>query len=121
MFVPLPNGNIKLIQEFTVYVWVDEGINLRVDVPAGFESDGASIPRLLWPVIGPPMGESHLVPAIVHDYLCTQAKTYPQRVIGDAIFFWLLRKHEVPYWKRSLMYVAVRLFGRFMWSRQHAR
>ncbi|HIE98682.1 MAG TPA: DUF1353 domain-containing protein, partial [Fuerstia sp.] len=46
-----------------------QGVEFRVVVPAGFVSDGASIPRLFWAIIGPPIGSSHLLPAIVHDYL----------------------------------------------------
>lgn len=86
-----------------------------MDVPAGFESDGASIPRLLWPLIGPPISSSHLIPAVVHDYLCDTAETYPQRLIGDAVFRAMLLEYEVPRWKRAVMWAGVFLQGRFVW------
>lgn len=121
MFTPMPNGNIQLDEDFAVPVWEDEGVAVRVTVPAGFKSDGASIPPILWPIIGPPIGSAHCIPAVVHDYLCARARTYPQRVLGDAIFFWMLKEYDVPYWKRFLMYLGVRWFGRFIWSRQHVK
>lgn len=121
MFTPLPNGNLRLDADFSVPVWEDQGISLQITVPTGFVSDGASIPRFFWPFIGPPMGSAHLIPAVVHDYLCSKATTYPQRVMGDAIFFAMLREYRISYWKRATMYLAVRWFGRFVWSRQHAK
>lgn len=123
MFTPLPNGDLRLDEDFTVSVWDVTGITIRVTVPKGFTSDGASIPAILWPIIGPPMGSSHLIPAVVHDYLCVSSKTYPQRIVTDAIFFWLLKEYNVPYWKRCAMYLAVRWFGRFIWvaGSEHAK
>lgn len=84
-------------------------------IPVGFVSDGATIPRPLWPLLGPPIRNNHLVPSIVHDYLCKMATSYEQRVIGDAVFFTLLREYGVPRWKRCVMYVGVRFWGRWMW------
>ena len=121
MFEPLPNGRIRLTQELYVPVWVDarHGIRVEIVVPPCYETDGASIPRLLWPIIGQPIGDRHLIPAVVHDWLCERATDYEQRVLGDAIFFSLLRQHNVPVWKRTLMYLAVRFYGRVVWRRKH--
>ncbi len=91
----------------------------RVDVPRGFVTDGASIPRLLWPLIGHPLSGEFLQAAIVHDLLCHHAfllKSYEHRVMADAFFFWLLAQLHVPYWKQALMYVAVRLWGRWTYE-----
>ena len=41
-----------------------------VDVPAGFEFDGASVPRLFWWLLPPLSGESAEAAAL-HDYLYT--------------------------------------------------
>jgi hypothetical protein len=38
-------------------------------VPAGFESDGASIPRFAWSIIGHPFKDEYCLPALLHDYL----------------------------------------------------
>ena len=116
MFTPLSNGDVRLDADFTAPVWVDDGISIEITVPKGFHSDGASVPAILWPIIGPPIGSPHLIPAIIHDYLCSKARTYPQRVMSDAIFFHMLWVYEVPYWKRCAMYLGVRWFGRFIWA-----
>ena len=120
VFESLPDGRIKLTKPLHYAVWLQDGVRFRVTVPTGFVSDGASIPRPLWSFIGPPIGSSHLLPAVVHDYLCEQAATYSERVLGDAVFFALLKRHNVPYWKRAAMYLAVRLYGRFIWKKGRA-
>lgn len=43
---------------------------------------------------------------------------YSERVLGDAVFFKLLRDYEVPRWKRTLMYIGVRVQGRFTWRKK---
>ncbi len=118
MFTPLPDGRIQLDEPLYQNIWLMQGVEFRVVVPAGFVSDGASIPRLFWAIIGPPIGSSHLLPAIVHDYLCEQARDYNERVLGDAVFFKLLRDFDVPRWRRTLMYIAVRVCGRLTWRRK---
>ena len=40
-------------------------------VPKGFSTDGASIPRFLWPLFGTPMEVPRLYVALLHDYLYT--------------------------------------------------
>ena len=95
-----------------------------VVVPEGFVSDGASIPRWAWPIVGPPLRGKHLEPAVVHDYLCERSfklVDYEARVMADAAFFLLLKRFGVPYWKRALMYVAVRFWGRYTYSPRGGR
>lgn len=52
---------------FTYYVDYNTK-KLRVDVPLGFLTDGASVPKLFWNII-PPWGRYGQA-AIVHDWLC---------------------------------------------------
>lgn len=40
-----------------------------IDVPAGFATDGASIPRRLWPVIGHPFEPIRMRAALIHDWI----------------------------------------------------
>lgn len=42
-------------------------------VPAFFESDGASVPRILWPIY-PPFGEAYEPATWLHDYLYAHAE-----------------------------------------------
>lgn len=39
-------------------------------VPKGASTDGASIPRILWSLIGGPFEGHYRKPAVVHDYYC---------------------------------------------------
>lgn len=114
-FESLPDGRVLITEPFTEDVWKGKGITDSVRVKAGFISDGASIPRWMWPIIGPPIRSEHFLPAIVHDWLCVHASSYDERLMGDAKFFALLRKYGVPRWKRTLMYMAVRAYGRYVW------
>lgn len=81
-------------------------------VPAGVETDFASIPRFFWRIL-PPQGE-YAPAAVVHDY-------YYRRGIGtrkgaDLAFLRIMEALEVPAWKRRAIYRAVRLFGRPAWQ-----
>lgn len=78
-----------------------------LEVPRGFKTDLASVPRFLWSII-PPYGK-YTQAAIVHDYL--YATGLVSRVRADAIFLSIMRARNVPLWKRTLMYLAVRAFG----------
>jgi len=63
--------NMKLFCLETEIVVTGPSALLRtVKIPSGFVSDAASIPRLLWPLIGHPFYGQTLLAAIVHDYLC---------------------------------------------------
>jgi hypothetical protein len=78
-----------------------------IRVPAGFETDFASVPRILWPIF-PPSGRYSRA-AVVHDWLCTQ--TDVSRVVGDAVFADAMLVLKVAAWRRWLMFAAVRLYG----------
>jgi len=76
-------------------------------VPIGFITDGASTPRILWPLF-PPM-DKYAIAALVHDYLY---KTHPHvRKTCDKIFLALMVYLDIPKWQRNAMYRAVRIFG----------
>jgi hypothetical protein len=87
-----------------------------VTVPAGFVTDGASVPRFCWPFIGPPIRSRYFPAAVVHDFLCVESTTYGERVVADAIFFYLLRRLKIKRWKRGAMYLAVRFWGRYTYQ-----
>jgi hypothetical protein len=77
-------------------------------VPAGFETDFASIPRLFWSVIGHPAGQ-YAQAAVLHDFLYrTKAVS---RKKADALFSEAMAVLEVPAWKRWTMWAAVRVGG----------
>ncbi len=60
----------------------------RWPVPAGTETDGASIPPLFWPIIGKPFDGPYRNAAVIHDWYCmVRARTWQDthRVFHDAM------------------------------------
>lgn len=58
----------RLAQGYRYYIG-NYGSNRYIDVPTGFLTDGATIPRALWCIL-PPMGE-YSQATTLHDYLCS--------------------------------------------------
>jgi hypothetical protein len=89
-----------------------------VEVPEGFLSDGATVPRPFWWLL-PPWG-TYGQAAIVHDYLCETGKMvvadaeFALRTRADAerIFKDSMLASGVPTWKKNVMYIAVRVFSK---------
>jgi hypothetical protein len=84
-----------------------ESSSLRIHVETGFETDFASVPRPLrrwFPPYGP-----WAKAAVIHD------KAYEDGVLSrwmcDLIFLEAMAVLKVPFWRRALMYLAVRAFG----------
>ena len=83
-----------------------------VVVPENFRSDGASMPRLFWRLIGHPFQMQYLREAILHDWLY---RTQPcSRALADRIFYELLAGKVKP-WRRKLIYLGLRLGGWVAW------
>ena len=91
------------------YVYVTRS-GLRLVVRAGFESDGASVPRCLWATI-PPTG-LHFNAAVVHDalYRSDEPDKLPKSQCDD-IFLEIMQRDEVPQERSLAMVTAVRLLG----------
>lgn len=83
-----------------------------VDIPTGFLTDGASVPRIFWGLI-PPWGK-YGAAAIVHDYLCEFLEitcngqaVHVSRKMADQIFCEAMEVLEVPWWPREPMHAAI--------------
>lgn len=92
--------------------------NRWVYVPAGFLTDGATVPRPFWSIL-PPWG-MYGQAAVVHDILCeTQTLIHndrPEAISrkdGDKIFLEAMKVAGVRWFARSCMYAAVRVYGWF--------
>ena len=81
----------------------------KYTVPKGFETDLASIPRLLWPIFAPQYS-GFVAPAILHDYLyrCNNNIT---RQFADVVLYSALITEDVTAFTASKFYLGVRLFG----------
>lgn len=79
------------------------------EIPKGFQTDLASIPRIVWPIMSP--AHSSLIPAaIVHDWFYRKTCEFT-RLQTDLIFYHMLRNDGVSTARASLMYYSVRTFG----------
>jgi hypothetical protein len=72
---------------------LEEFITPHATVPAGFTTNGASSPRLLWPFVSP--ATDFFEAAVVHDYLLDQRK----------------QGHDIPLsYANEAFYVTAKLF-----------
>ncbi|MGL5715709.1 MAG: DUF1353 domain-containing protein [Paraclostridium sp.] len=99
-FLPLPDES--------------EDIDYVMEVPVGFLTDLASVPKAFWSIV-PPDGP-YREAAVIHDFLYSGLKVpYPfdklDRVGADKLFLYCMKKLDVPVHLRTTMYTMVRLFG----------
>ena len=95
-------------------------------VPRGFRLDLASVPRFLWSSIGILPDGMHRAAACMHDYLYQQggnAKRDNQsfeynRRFADKMFRDMMYELHLVKWHVIVLYLGVRLFGRFSWKRR---
>lgn len=95
----------------------------NITIPAGFISDGPSIPERLRSVISV-LGK-HIFPAFLHDYWYRVPKArvisrgprkkYVSRELADNIFLQEMKDLKVPWWRRRLMWRMVGAFGASSW------
>ena len=111
-FVPL-SDNIILTAELAYRC--DRSQQVFV-VPQGFVSDGASIPRVLWPIIGQPFDFRWRKEAVLHDFFYRAEHKIVSRKLADQIFYDSLRDNGLRYTKAQSMYIGLRLFGWAAWS-----
>lgn len=85
----------------------------RIEVPAGFVTDFASIPRLLWRYIDP---EDACIayPAVVHDWLYFSQPC--PREVADKVLAEAMDVSGARWDQRVAAYRAVRMFGGSHWK-----
>lgn len=85
-------------------------------VPAGYSSDGASVPRVFWRLLSPPIDPITIAPSIIHDFLYDYAWKYDiTRDECDRWYRTALIAQGYPRWKANLTYIGIRLFGWRHW------
>jgi len=89
-------------------VYLSRTVAVPITIPAGFLTDFASIPRFFWRLLPPtgPYGE----PAVLHDYLYRMHRV--SRLEADDLFLEAMARTRVSRPIRTVLYWAVRLFGR---------
>jgi hypothetical protein len=87
-----------------------------VEVPVGFVTDFASIPRVFWSLLRPD-GE-YTYPAIVHDYMYWMQDR--PREVADDIFRFGMQDFQIDKVTTTAIYQAVRRFGQSAWDENAA-
>lgn len=87
----------------------------RLAIRAGFETDGASIPRLFWLTIGHPFQWPLLGPALCHDAL--YAAELVSRSHADWLFLGWMQRMGIAWHKRNRIWLAVRVGGAVVYGR----
>ena len=88
-------------------VFVDTG-GVIYTAPTGFRSDGASIPKPCWPLVGSPLQGRHVRSSILHDYLYDAQ--FPRRE-ADSVYYRAMRADGVDVVSARIIHATVRTFG----------
>ena len=103
-----------LVQDFTC-TWERDGeIPWQIHVKKGFTTDLASIPRI-FQNIAPKFGK-HIQPAICHDWCYEDYVEGMTRKEADNLFLEGMKAVGVNWFRRRVMYLAVRAGGRRLWG-----
>lgn len=98
-----------LVEDF--HVLVD---GMMFTVPAGFKTDGASIPRFLWRLCGHPLETRRFPVAVLHDWLYEVDQGLTRQQV-DEIYRDGLLSLGFSKWAANAEYYALRLFGASRW------
>ena len=81
-----------------------------INIPKGFVTDGLSIPRFAWPIVGPTTGRAFIA-GLLHDYLYSKASPHDfSRAVADQLFLEIMYNLGIGF-RRNIIYSAVRMFG----------
>lgn len=97
--------NMRLIERFS---YTNKG--KETAVPAGFDIDGASIPRPLWSLVGSPYTGDYRRASIVHDKACVDAAgDKGERRRADKMFFHACMAGGCSWAQAAVLYLGVRI------------
>jgi len=138
---PIARGLYRLEEDYC-YEWQHQGSRYRITVPAGFQYDGNSVPRLVWTLAGITPDGLNRAAGLVHDFIyrhCGKlpadsfqtlgyARAWPfngewlcivsnvwSRHGADRLYGRLLRVAGVSSFRRRVAYRGVRIGGAFTW------
>lgn len=105
------------------YWFVDDEVHVRMlignkeyvfDIPRGYLTDGATVPRFLWSFV--PLWDECTTAVVIHDYLCNYGRImidgkvcYLDRITIDWLFLKVMEFCKISKIKRYIIYNAVRL------------
>jgi hypothetical protein len=103
-----PTGDGVHMSVVKTYSYIDSERHTLTANP-GFETDGASIPRALWTVVGSPFTGKYIGAAVIHDVGCDTHK-YSWEVT-HRMFYTAMRELGVSENYAKLLYWGVRIGG----------
>lgn len=118
-----PEGHGRYVNEPPQTEWLSDDRRMRLTRPFGYEEengtswpvpvgaivDGASIPQILWSLIGGPLDGLYRQASIIHDYYC-DVRTQPWQAV-HRVFYEAMLCSGVSEPKAKIMYYAVYSFG----------
>lgn len=110
---PLADGRTWVLRDEFGYDVGAEGSGDTIDVPVGFLTDFASIPRILWWLF--PKWGRYGNAAVIHDFCYWEQRRSRRR--SDEIFLEAMGVLRVERLTRTILFWAVRLFGWWAWRR----
>ena len=107
LVVELQNDG-KLIKLVEPFAYVDP-LGFPWPVPKGCRVDGASIPRVLWTLVGSPLTGKYRNASVIHDHYCdTRSRTWGA---VHRVFFDAMRTSGVGLLQSKILYAGVRWGG----------
>ena len=85
----------------------------QCEVPAGYDSDGMSVPRFFWRSLSPKINHKTLVPSVIHDWMY-EAKICTRKE-ADEFYYENLIRNGFGKIKSWLVYIGVRMGGGSHW------
>ena len=102
--------SVRLLDKYTAQI--DDKL---LSIDAGYTCDGASIPSILWPLLGHPLSSSNLPAALIHDAL------YATHLLSRAESDRILRDKLIDTGKNRIaaytIWTGVRMFGFIAWRK----
>lgn len=96
----------ELVEEFAFMANLES-----FSIPAGFQFDGASVPKGAWYTTYSPSHSCVMRAALVHDFLCTRRPKQISSDVAANLFGRMLRDDGASNIKAALMVRAVKWFG----------
>lgn len=135
LLVPIHKRKYQLVEDY-YFRWSSEKGNHVIVIPAGFQTDGASIPRPLWSLVGMYPDGMIRAAAVVHDFLYQYGGHIPMeyhqlskhkfvwnscrlvitRKQADQLFRHIMELSGIKSWRCTLAYHTVRIFGGGSWN-----
>jgi len=100
-----PDRDMRLLAPFAYL----DAERVRWEAPTGTRIDGASIPRVLWTLVGSPFTGRYRRASVLHDVACVE-RSRPWRAV-HRMFYFACRCGGMGELKAKLMFAAVYHFG----------